>query len=213
MNETELRKLPLNDEFAQCMRKLRDYPKEIIETRKIEIQRCNHLFVLLRKGEETYGCHSTDYYKDTDEVECVHCGLTNRFERIESILDSYYDEYFQTFRGMIPSSIKYNKRTLESQLFREIFKNLYYRGGKSFNNSNLNLISKECLLTYHPGLLYRLALQINPSANDKEIFEIMKQLHILETNQEKIRLQTEEQSTGLLDRYCISKPKYLTLKR
>ena len=41
----------------------------------------------------------------------------------------------------------------------------------------------------------------------------MKQLHILETNQEKIRLQTEEQSTGLLDRYCISKPKYLTLKR
>ena len=24
--------------------------------------------------------------------------------------------------------------------FREIFKNLYYRGGKSFNNSNLNLI-------------------------------------------------------------------------
>ena len=44
MKETELRKLPLNDEFAQCMRKLRDYPKEIIETRKIEIQRCNHSY-------------------------------------------------------------------------------------------------------------------------------------------------------------------------
>ena len=213
MNEKELRKLPLNDEFAQCMRKLRDYSNEITETRKEEIHRCNHLFILLRKGEEIYGCHSTDYYRDADEVECVHCGLTNRFERIESILDNDYNEYFKTFSGMISSSTRYNRKTLESQLFREIFKNLYYRGGKSFNNSNLNLISKECLLTYHPGLLYRLALQINPSANDKEIFEIMKQLHILETNQEKIRLQTEEQATGLLDRYCIPKPKCLTLKR
>lgn len=213
MNKIELRKLPLNDEFAQCMRKLRVCSSEIIESRKEEIKGCNHLFILLRKGEETYGCHSTDYYREANEVECVHCGLTNRFEKIEAILESDYNEYFRAFMGMIPSTTGYNRRTLESQLFREIFKNSYYRGGKSFNNSNLNLISKECLLTFHPGLLYKLALQINPSANDEEIFEIMKQLHILETTQEKIRLQREEQAIELFDRYYISKPKCLTLKK
>jgi len=213
MTEKELKQLPINDEFGQCMRKLRIVSTEIKQKRQEEIKKCNHLFVKLRKGEVIVGCHSTDYYKDVDEVECVHCGLTNRFERIESILDNDYNEYFKTFRGMIPSSTRYNRRTLESQLFREIFKNSYYRSGKSFNNSSLNLISKECLLIYHPGLLYRLALQIKPSGNDKEIFEIMKQLHMLETNQEKIRLQTEEHAIELLNRYCISKPKCLTLKK
>ena len=34
MDEIELRKLPLNDEFAQCMRKLRFCSSEIIEKRK-----------------------------------------------------------------------------------------------------------------------------------------------------------------------------------
>lgn len=213
MNETELRKLPLNDEFAQCMRKLRIYPSEITERRKEEIQRCNHLFILLRKGEEAYGCHSTDYYKDADEVECIYCGLTNRFNKIEYILDKDYNEYSKTFRGMPPSITRYNKRTVESELFKEIFKNSYYRGGKSFNNFSLNLISEECLLTYHPRLLYKLAIQINPVGNNQEIFEIMKQLHLLETNQEKIRLQTSGQATELLNRYFISKTKCLTLKK
>ena len=98
-------------------------------------------------------------------------------------------------------------------MFEEIFKNSYFRSGKSFNNSSLNLISEECLLTYHPGLLYRLALQISPLGNSEELFEIMKQLHSLETLQEKIRLQTEEQAISLLDRYYNSKPKSLVLKK
>lgn len=41
----------------------------------------------------------------------------------------------------------------------------------------------------------------------------MKQLHLLETTQEKIRLQTKEQAISLLDRYYDSKPKCLMLKK
>ena len=110
-------------------------------------------------------------------------------------------EYFQTFRGIIPSTTRYNRKTLESKLFNETFQHSYSRGGKEFNNRDINLISDESLLTYHPGLLYRLALQINPLGDNEELFNIMKNLHQLETFQEKIRLQTEEQAISLLERY------------
>ena len=213
MNENDIRQLPINDEFAQCMRKLRIVPNEIREKRQEQIRNCNHLFVKIRVGKEVHGFNSTDYYKDPDEVECLHCGLTNRYNQIETILEKEYIECFQTFRIMTPSLTRYNKRTLESQLFTEIFKKSYVRGGKSFKNSTLNLISEECLLTYHPSLLYRLALQINPSGNNDELFEIMKQLHSLETNQEKIRLQTEEQAISLLKRYYALTPKNLVLRK
>lgn len=213
MNETEIKQLPINDEFGQCMRKLRIVPTEFIKKRQEEIRNCNHLFVKLRQGEEVFECHSTDYYKGANEVECVHCGLTNRFNRIEEVLDIEYIEFSKSFRGMISSLIGYNKKTLESLMFDEVFKDSYFRGGKSFNNSDVNLISEECLLTCHPGLLYRLALQINPLGSKEELFEIMKQLHLLETTQEKIRLQTVEQSTQLLDRYYTSKPKCLVRKK
>lgn len=183
--------------------------EQITAKRQEDIRKCNLLFVKLRKGEEVFGCHSTDYYKGANEVECVYCGLTNRFNRIEEVLESDYLEFSKNFRGMIPSLTGYNRKTLESQIFEETFKGSYFRGGKSFNNSDVNLISEECLLAYHPGLLYRLALEINPLGNDKDLFEIMKQLHLLETIQEKIRLQTKEQAGQLLDRYYTSKPKCL----
>lgn len=213
MNEIEIKQLPINDEFGQCMRKLRIAPTEITQKRQEEIRNCNHLFVKLRQGKEIFGYHSTDYYKEANEVECVHCGLTNRFNRIEEALDSEYIEFSKSFRGMIPSLTGYNKKTLESQMFEEVFKDSYSRGRKSFNNSDVNLISEECLQTCHPGLLYRIALQINPFGNSEELFEIMNQLHSLENTQEKIRLQTEEQAISLLDRYYTSNPKRLVLKK
>lgn len=66
-------------------------------------------------------------------------------------------------------------------MLEEVFKDSYFRGKKSFNNSDVNLITEECLQTCRPGLLYRLVLQIRPLENSEELFEIMKQLHSLET--------------------------------
>lgn len=213
MDEKEIKQLPINDEFAQCMKKLRIYPDDITAKREEQIKKCNHLFIKLRTGEEVCGFHSSDYYRGAHEVECVHCGLTNRFEKLESMLTSQYIEYCQTFRGIIPSSTRYNRQTLESKLFKENFKHSYSRDGKEFNNRDINLISDECLLTYHSELLYHLALQINPLGDKEELFEIMKQLHQLETFSEKIRLQTEEQAISLLERYYDSKTKRLVLKK
>lgn len=213
MTEKELKQLPINDEFGQCMRKLRIVSTEIKQKRQEEIKKCNHLFVKLRKGEVIVGCHSTDYYTGANEVECVHCGLTNRFNKIEEVLDNEYLELSKRFNGMIPSLTRYNKKTPESEMFDEIFKDSYFRGGKIFNNLDVNLINEECLPTCHPGLLYQLALRISPLGNNEELFKIMKQLHLLETTQEKIRLQTEEQATSLLDRYYTSKSKCLILKK
>lgn len=204
MNNKELKQLPANDEFAQCMRKIRNESNEIIKKRKQEIQNCNHLFVLLRKGQETYGCHSTDYYKEANEVECVHCGLTNRFKKLETILFNDMPSF------LIP--LKYRNKIVESEMFDEIFKAAYLRGGKTFNNSVLNLISNEILFTYHPGLLYELAIKIYPTGTNEEIFKVMKILNSLETEQERIRLQTQEQASSLLERYYNSKPKILTIK-
>lgn len=109
LNETDIKRLPINDEFGQCMRKLRIVSTEFTQKRQEEIRKCNHLFVKLRKGEELFECNSTDYYKGANEVECVYCGLTNRFNRIEDVLDSEYIEFSKSFRGMIPSLTGYNK--------------------------------------------------------------------------------------------------------
>ena len=57
MDEKELRNLPINDEFGQCMRKLRVVSIEIKQKRQEEIKKCNHLFVKLRKGEVSVGSH------------------------------------------------------------------------------------------------------------------------------------------------------------
>lgn len=201
MDEIEIKKLPVSDEFEQCMRKLRKVDEGLTERRKKEIRECNHLFVLLRKGKITYGCHSTDYYYDADEVECVHCGLTNKFNKLETTLSTSYNQTFCSFNGMLPSPTKYMKKTIESEMFEEIFRESYLREGKTFNNRTLNLISDEPLLTCHPKILYRLALIINSKGNNEELFVIMKKLHLIETPQEKIRLQVEEQAVLLLERY------------
>ena len=192
MSEIELKQLPINDEFGQCMRKLRKTSIEFTLQRQEEIRRCNHLFVKLKEGEEYFGIHSTDYCRTAHDVECVHCGLTNKFIKIEEIIEAKDFDFYLS---------GHNSQTIETQMFKEIFKKSYVRGGKTFCNSNINLISDECLKTCHPNLLYLLAIQINPYGSYQEIFEIMKKLNLLETPQEQIRLQTVEQAKDLIERY------------
>lgn len=204
---------PINDEFSQCMQKLRITSNEIIKKRRDEIGSCNHLFVKLREGKEIYGCHSTDYYKRVCEVECVHCGLTNKFIKIEELLDSEYLMFSKSFIGMIPTLTSYSRKTLESEMFEETFKNSYIRGGKSFNESDINLISEECLTTCHPRILHNLAKQISQLGTNEELFKIMKELNLLETPKEKVSLQTIDQALPLLDRYYFSRPKNLVLRK
>lgn len=197
----EIKELPLNDDVSQCITKLRKQSPKYIEQRKKEIKNCNHLFILKEKGYVVPGFHSSDYEYVQNKVECVCCGLTNKFKEIEEYIFYKY-----------PLGFGYNSRTLESQMFYEIFSNAYLRDGKSFNESVINLISEEALETYHPKLLYQIAIMAKPRANNEEIFEIMKNLHSLENNQEKLRLQTIEQAEDLIQRYKNFEPTYLVKK-
>lgn len=204
MDEKELRNLPLNDNYSQCIRKMIKDDIKHTEKRIEEFKQCKHMFVKLKEGEKYWlGYHSSEYYYEPCKVECVHCGLTNKFIDIER---SLYD-------SEILISCLYNKNTIETQYFYKFFKNAFIRGGKSFNECVFHLISREVLPTCHPQLLYNLALYINPYGKKKELFEIMKKLHELETEEEKIRLQSEEQAIALVDRYYTSKSKCLVLKK
>ena len=185
MTEEELNKLPNNDNFAQCCRSLINGHKDnYINQRKEEMLNCNHLFLKLKDKEYVGSYHSSDCCDDSAIVECVYCGLTNKFKYLEEI----FGEYDQN-------------QTIESSMFDEIFKKGYRRSGKSFNDSVFNLISYDVIKTNHPQLLYKLALIINLKGTTEELFNIMSILNELETNLEKWKLSKVEQCNDLLKRY------------
>ena len=84
---------------------------------------------------------------------------------------------------------------IESQMYYELLEH---------SRKSLNFLSQEVIDTLHPDLLYNLALQISPKASRKTIFDIMKQLHELETSQEKMRFSNRAENVArklLLSRY------------
>ena len=79
----EIKDLPLNDEWVQCLRSMRKRTDDYTEKRKEEMRNCNHLFVRLKEGVTITGFNSSDCYYDPSEVESVHCGLTNKHMFLE----------------------------------------------------------------------------------------------------------------------------------
>ena len=177
-----IKNLPLNDAFAQYIRSLNTTPENAIIKRE-KMLNCNHLFVKLKIEKPNCEPHS--------EVECVHCGLTNKYRLLEDF-----------FRIKQMASDQYKERTLESKVFDEIK-----------DKSSLNLISDKAIETNHPSLLYKLALTINPNANQNELFTIMQALNNLETDEEKLHLRKEEQAISLLKRYKNTYTKTLKPKK
>lgn len=182
-----LRELPINDMMAQVAKKLIKKSPVEEQARIDEIKNCNHLFVKLRDFDT-----STYEGLDLSIVECVHCGVTNKFKELERVMRKYpksLDLYMRNRLHYI--DVDYNEETIESKLMDEI------------KNSNpiLNLMSDEVIRTFHPGLLYRLANIINPTADDKELFDIMKELNNLETTEERNKLNNENDAIELIDRY------------
>ena len=209
MKENKIEELPLNDRFAQYYRQMPSFITEEVkqerETRTKMIKECNHLFVLLEDGKYIHNFNSSNCEYVQNTVECVHCGLTNKFMCFE-------DERWM-ISGIGSSS---SFMTLDSKLFREIFASSYIRAGKSFDESAINLISEKPLNTNHPGLLYKIAnliiQEINPDATLEEIFEIMIELDSLETRDEKIRLRVIEDAEALITRYYNHKRKNVLKK-
>lgn len=170
--------LPLNDEYTQYIKSLNTSSEDMM-LKKEKMLSCQHLLVKIK--ERTSDLMDLNY--NPIEIECVCCGLTNKYLVLE-------DFFF--IKQMASNPDKY--KTIESEVYKEVFKD---------NNPHelFDFISTEVLETYHPGLLYQLAKTINPQAKNDELFLIMKKLNAIETPQEKLRLMKYEQSSALLQRY------------
>ncbi len=190
-----IKNLPLNDEYAQYIRSL-NLPEENTLIKKANMLNCQHLFVKLKDKDYSLDSGLIDQDYNSIEVECVYCGLTNKFRQLE-------DFFIIKQMALDP----YREKTLETKIFESLYNSVNIK-----DESVLALISPSVLETYHPGLLYHLALIIKPNASLDELFAIMNALNNLETNQEKLRLKKDEQATALLKRYKRVKPKILTKK-
>lgn len=182
-----LRELPFNDMMAQCTKKLIKGSKEDEEKRIREIEQCNHLFVKLREQVS-----SSDNDADLSVIECVHCGVTNKYKDLERVMQKYrrsMDYYVLT--NWHYTDVTYNDVTIETLMIDKI----------KDANTQLPMMSNEILRSFHPGVLYQIAKFINPNADNTELFEMMEHLNGLETFEERNKLNNISDAKDLIDRY------------
>lgn len=155
------------------------------EERKKQIRKCNHEFVLLKEGGWCGGFNSSDYEYDYNIIECVHCGVTNKYEELEQILR---EEQVSIFPKI--------KLSVETEEFNSIFNKPYS------DRYDVNLISSQVIDSKHAKILYDVAKKIYPYASNEKIIDIMYNLNLLETDSEKMNLNTVEDTKELIIRYC-----------
>ncbi len=154
------------------------------------IQSCDHLFIKLKDSERIYGFHSTDCFTIPSIVSCLKCGLTNKYIEMNPIIRRKYLMFYRELKKYILEN---------NRVFKEQF-NHGWKHSKYFDESVLNLISNEPLDSIHPSILYKIALFLQPNADNQELFNIMKHLHEIETPEERIRLNTSNVG-DLIERY------------
>lgn len=172
--------------------------KEYLNKRRTEMRKCNHQFVLLQKGgwNNCGGFDSTDYEYEHNIVECVHCGLTNKYKDIECIVHSP--------SGGISYTSSQIGISVETQEFDSYFANDYS------DKYDVNLISTRIINSKHAVLLYEIAKTICPPKDNEKLVEIMYKLSLLETSSEKRNLNTLEDAKELIIRYCFFMNKVLS---
>ena len=163
------------------------------------MEECDHLFLKLRNGVDYYGFHSSDCGHDPCVVKCLHCGLTNAY--IE--MDYISREIEEKLRWMNPRYDAFIK--MNDKVFKRQYNHGYRRGGKSFDERVFNLISNEPLYLEYPLVIYKVAKEINPNADNEELFSIMKELKSLETKEDYKEKNLEKIINTLLERYNDSK--------
>lgn len=156
-----------------------------VNNKNKEIEKCDHLFLKLREGYDVKGFHSTDYYHVPSTIECVKCGLTNKYSDM-----SIKERLIYSKINDVQNQISLNKR-----LFKLIDKN------------SINLISDEALNTNHPRVLYYLAKKISQSEENDEIFKIMKEIYALETPYEREFMKTSDEAINVYNRLRLVRSK------
>ena len=177
-----------NDYFQYLYRSSFDRQKEHFrEERKKQIRGCNHEFVLLKESgwNNCGGFDSSDYVYDYNVIECVHCGVTNKYEELEQILREDQVSIFPKI-----------KLSVETEEFNLIFNKPYS------DKFDVNLISSQVIDSKHAKIFYDVVKKIYPYASNEKIVDIMHMLSLLETNSEKMHLNSVEDAKDLIIRYC-----------
>lgn len=209
---TDLRNKRVNDKLAQYLKACRNVYPEQQRKREQEVTACNHLFVLYQPSIYHHANHSSDCYTDEAIIECVHCGLTNKFIDFERQLRlsgeivhvsenlkklGFYDylKYFPSIR-IYPFENKLFEKFIKEKELSEIKilgieKPTFYQLG----------LEKYAIKCEHLGLLYKIAMQVNPNNTEEETLEVMRSLFSLETLSEKLKLENIEDASALISRY------------
>lgn len=184
----------INDLFGQYVHACILYrTKEEQEQRKKEVSECNHEFALLKETEYYGALHSSDCSTEPAVVQCVHCGFTNKFIQLENqLIASGVLQRLLTEDGW-SFCWKYfpygNAEPFESKLFMEM-------------KPEINLIStKEPIPSLHISLLYQVAVELCGEVSLEEIWNVMKNLHDLETVHEKLYTFSKDDLQDLIKRY------------
>ncbi len=158
-----------------------EYQKEIdnyLMIRQEQMCNCHHLFVKLEEGYYFQGYYARDCGYKPCKVECVLCGLTNKYA-------SNY-KYYRTKDGYLIKPVLFSDREIKinNQIFQEQFFHAYSKDRKSFDESVFNLIKDEVLPTDHAMYLYQRALNLRLDDSYDSLFNTMRilneiDLHIL----------------------------------
>lgn len=133
----------------EAQKKLSDKEKYV---REVVTNYCNHEFIV----------YSKENNKHKEIIECVHCGLTNKYTLYENYLNQkLFESEFEGDRY----------ESFETKLFNNTIK----------DETKLNFLSKEELTNNHISLLYQLAIILADDPKDNEqVFNIMKLLDSLD---------------------------------
>lgn len=204
LNDLFLLKSNTYDDHAQCTRDVVVRGKQEVEQLLAKYRSCNHMFVILSKR----GWHQSAIFHILDNpvlIECVHCGLTNKFMLIEDTENGYPDARIHEREEF---GIKVRSRGYTTEEFVKQF-------GWDGNNEYLDgqrYLSHDTIPSYHSGILFRIARTIYFSVRDKidtgesegmedAIFAIMKELHEMETPLERLKISSLVHASALIERY------------
>ena len=156
--------------------------KNLLTNRKNAMLSCNHLFVKI-------GIDSNNQ----DIIECVHCGLTNKYLHMDDSMDySELKKYGENIKDFI---------NINNAVFNRQYVVLQKMFGRVISFRPKNMISDEVLPSRNVSLLYEASKMVNPSASNEELFQIMKELYDLETDEEKSGEIDVVYIMDLLERY------------
>lgn len=175
-----------NDILAQYVRAGQSLTKAQELKRIEEIKACNHEFVIIKKGKYIGAFHSSDCGFESDTIECIHCGLTNKFIKMVESMRPH-------FSGLHDIYLSNKSEPFESMLFNGFLNNTDYE--------DINFISSDELASDYPKLLYDIAVSINPEADSQELFFIMEELNDLQTRTERLKTCTLKDAEPLIIRY------------